>query len=342
MNESEKEPNREHRLDSNWKDLIKANPDDAIEFFMPELAKERDYAQEPQFRSTEYGGIEGKSDKGRVNTDLCMAVPLKTGETPRALFIIEQQHNDSENFPLRMFRSWYRASDEHRIPVTSLVIYTGHAKPVDNYSLEWQGTSVNFRYNVYSVERVNADDLKRDGRPFALPVLAAKRMLEAAGNPEKRGEAAIEMIGLIKERDLDGKKARAFRKFTSNILQLDKEDIGAKVKEAWKMQFIPASEAAREVYERWAREEGIEEGITRGRQEGLEVARTVMEAFMKAGLPAEQVAREIGLPEVSQILSAIKEMKASGPTDSADADGMSAAGNSEDGQAQGHDRGTKR
>ena len=100
---------------------------------MPELAKERDYAQEPQLSGTEYDSIGSKSDKGRVNTDLCVAVPLKTGHTPRALFIIEQQHNDSENFPLKMFRSWYRASAERQIPVTSLVLYTGRAKPVDAY-----------------------------------------------------------------------------------------------------------------------------------------------------------------------------------------------------------------
>ena len=160
--------------------------------------------------------------------------------------------------------------------------------------MEWHGTSVNFRYNVYSVDSVNAEDLKRAGRPFALPALAAKRMLEAAGNPAKRGEAAIEMIGLIKERDLDGKRTRLFRKFTSNILQLDKEDIDAQVKEAWRMQFIPASEAAKEVYERLAREEALKEGREEGREEGV---RTVMEVLMKMGLPADKVAREIGLSD---------------------------------------------
>jgi predicted transposase YdaD len=80
------------------------------------------------------------------------------------------------------------------------------------------------------------------------------------------------------------------------------------------MRFIPASEATREVYECIAREEGMEEGIGKGietgRQEGkqegrlegklegrLEGVRTVMEALMKMGLPADQVAREIGLSD---------------------------------------------
>jgi predicted transposase/invertase (TIGR01784 family) len=66
------------------------------------------------------------------------------------------------------------------------------------------------------------------------------------------------------------------------------------VKEAWKMRFIPASEAAREVYERIAREEGKSEGRLEGKLEGV---RTVMEALMKMGLPADQVAREIGLSD---------------------------------------------
>jgi predicted transposase/invertase (TIGR01784 family) len=288
----------EHWIDRNWKDIIKKNPDDAISYFMPELAAERDYSREPRFAGTEYPAIGGKSDKDATNPDLCMAVPLKTGHTPRALFLIEQQHEEDESLPSRIFKSWYRASDEHQIPVTSLAIYTGRAKPVNTYSSAWQGTSVNFTYNIYSVAAVSAEELKRDGRDFAIPLLAAKRMLEANGDPLKRGKYALELLDLIKERELEEAKLRSFRKFTSNILQLGEVDIDPNVREAWKMKWMSWAETVKEIDIRDAREEGMEEGMEKGMEKGAENCKLEVARSMRAeGLSAEIIRKCTGLGE---------------------------------------------
>ncbi|GHV29442.1 hypothetical protein FACS1894167_08750 [Synergistales bacterium] len=263
----------EHWIDRAWKDIIKKNPDDSTSYFMPELAAERDYSQQPQFAGTEHPAIGGKSDKDGTISDVCMAVPLKTGNTPRALFLIEQQHEKDDSLPRRIFRSWYRASDEHQIPVTSLAVFTGRAKPVNTYSGAWQGTSVSFTYNVYSVAAASAEELKHDGRAFAIPLLAGKRMLEANGNPLKRGEYSLELLSLIKERVSDEVKAWYFRKFTSNILQIDEGDIDPKVKEVWKMQFKTMDEVVRDINIRDAKEEGMERGVEKGK---FEVARKML------------------------------------------------------------------
>ncbi|MDR1132548.1 MAG: hypothetical protein LBL05_00205, partial [Synergistaceae bacterium] len=278
----------EHRNDSNWKEIIAKNVDDAISFFIPELAAKRDYSQEPAMSGIEHPVIGGKSDKGRVISDLCFKIPLIDGNTSRALFIIEQQHNPKKGLQKHMFESWYRASDEHRIPVTCLAVYTGKMKPVNNYRVEYAGTSVHFKFNVYSVARTNAEELKRDGRVFAIPLLAAKRMLEADGNSFKRGEYSLEILGMIKERVSDEKKALSFRRFAHNILGIDKTDIDPKVKEAWKMQFRPVSEVVRELDMRDARQEGRQEG----RQESMFEA---AQNFLKMGFPVEQVAQGTGL-----------------------------------------------
>ncbi|MDR2175686.1 MAG: hypothetical protein LBO82_07080 [Synergistaceae bacterium] len=97
------------------------------------------------------------------------------------------------------------------------------------YFREWQGTSVNFEYNVYSVDGTDAEALKRDGRDFALPALAAKRMLEAEGKARKRGEYSEEgkkegKFEVARSMLADGLPAETVRKYTgldeSSILSL--------------------------------------------------------------------------------------------------------------------------
>jgi hypothetical protein len=282
----------EHRNDYNWKEIITKNIDDAISFFIPELAAKRDYSQVPELSGIEHPAIGGKSDKDKVISDLCFKLPLIDGNTPRALFIIEQQHSPKKELSERVFESWYRARDEHRIPVTCLAIYTGHVRPIDNFHNEYAGTSVNFKFNVYSVAKTDEEELRRDGRDFAIPVLTAKRMLEAGGDPLQRGEYSLEILGMIKERVPNERKARSFRNFAHNILEIDKTDIDPKVKEAWKMQFRPVSEVVKEFDIRDARQEGRQEGIQEGIQEGmLKAARNLL----KKGFPVEEVADGIGL-----------------------------------------------
>jgi hypothetical protein len=215
---------------------------------------------------------------------LCVSTPLLGGGESRAIFLAEQQHEKDDTLPLRIFQSYYRASDEYAVPVTALAIYTGKTEPVDTYVREWQGTSVNFKYNIFSVDRADEDELKRDGRNFALPVLTAKRMLEAGGASQKRGEYSLEILELIKTRKFEDEKAWTFQKFAYRLLQIDKDDIDPKIKGVWKMQFRPIDEVVREIHIRDAKEE-----------KAFEVARSML----ADGLPAETIGKYTGLDEDS-------------------------------------------
>jgi len=284
----------EHWIDRAWKDIIKGDPDGAISFFVPSIASARDFSQALEAADPIHLAIGGKSDKWANISDVCLKVPLERGEYLRSLFLIEQHHGESKDIPLRVFQSWYRASDEYQFPVTALVIYTGNAKPLNAYSREWHGTSVNFKFNTYSVPNdADVEELKRDERAFSIPVLAAKRMLDANGDPLKRGEYSLELLDLIKKRGLDYKKAWLYRQFTSRILQTDAEDIESKIKEVWKMQFRPIEEVQKEIFMRYAREEAHEEAKEEGKVEGkVEMARNLL----KDGVAPEIIARSAGLP----------------------------------------------
>jgi hypothetical protein len=203
-------------------------------------------------------------------------------------FHIEQQHAHDKDFALRMFQGYYRMSDQLQIPVTSLAIFTGNIKPVGMYSTECYGTALDFRYVIYHVASADAEELTRDGRVFAVVVLAAKRMLDAGGDPADRGKYSLELLKLTEERGYDARKTRNIQKFIYRILRIGDKSIDAKVREAWKMQLIPIDEAVREIQIRDAMEEGMERGMEK-----------VARSMLADGLTAETIMKYTGLDENS-------------------------------------------
>jgi hypothetical protein len=252
----------------------------------------RDYSKKPESADPIHPAIGGDSDKGERTSDVCLSLPMKTGGTSRAVFLVEQQHEKDESLPLRMFQSYYRASDEYASPVTSLAIFTGQSKPMDTYTRNWQGTSVSFTYNTYSVSEADVEELKRDKRVFAIPVLAGKRMLEASGKPSERGAYSLELLDLTEARGLEPGKAWWLKNFIHRILRINDKDIDPKVKEVWKMKFRPIDEVIREINIRDAREAGKEEGKEEGKKEkALEIARN----FLSNGVSPDIIVKSTGV-----------------------------------------------
>ena len=242
-------------IDRSWRDVLTENVDDAILFFKPDIAADRDYDKKPLLVPTELPTIGGDSDKGMRNTDIGLSIPLKTGTDQRLAFHVEQQHAYDKDFALRMFQGYYRMSDRLRIPVTSFAIFTGNLNPIAVYSTVCYGTELNFKYNVYHVASADVKALEQDERIFALVVLAARRMLDAGGDPEKRGQYSLELLNLFRERGYDAEKARSLKKFVHRILRIGDKKIDPKVREVWRMQLIPIDEAVREIQIRDAKEE---------------------------------------------------------------------------------------
>jgi len=112
--------------------------------------------------------------------------------------------------------------------------------------------------------------LERDERIFALVALAARRMLDACGDPQKRGFYSLELLNLMQERGYDARRTKSLQKFVYRILRIKDENIDPKVKEAWKVRLIPIDEAIREIHVRDAKEEGLEQGLEQGLERGLE------------------------------------------------------------------------
>ena len=287
-------------IDTSWREVITKNIDDAILFFMPDIAADRDYSKEPVLLQNELRAIGVSSDKGARYADLALSIPLKTGVDHRLLLHVEQQHAYDKNFPLRMFQIHYRMSDQLQLPVTSLAIFTGDRNPAAVYLKEYYGTRVQFEYNVYHVINADEEELKNDTRIFALVILTAKKMIEARGDPKKRGQFSLELLQLLRERGYDDKRVQSLQVFIYHILQIKDNNIDSEVREEWKMQGIPISEAVKEIYIRDAIEEGkeigLEEGMEKGKEIGLEEGRLqVARSMLDDGFPPETIQKYTGL-----------------------------------------------
>ena len=123
---------------------------------------------------------------------------------------------------------------------------------------------------MYHVASADVKALERDERIFAVAVLAGRRMLEADGDPEKRGLYSLELLNLMRERGYDVRRTRSLQRFVYRILRIVDQEIDPKVREVWNMQLIPIDEAIREIHIRDAKEEGIEQGIKQGIEKGIE------------------------------------------------------------------------
>jgi hypothetical protein len=282
MTDSLNNQNRGHWIDAAWKKVLYEGIDDAIAFFMPDLARDRDMSREVETLKDEFPAIGAETDIGTRVTDLCLSVPLKGGISRKVGFFIESQHEDDKNFALRMFQTFFRMSDSFKEKITGLAIFTGRAKDRDEYSYSCYGVELSFKYNTYHVQSQDIETLRRDERMFAPVVLAGRMMIAARGKPAPREKYALELLKILRDRDYDNARIRFIMKFVGNVLQVKRDDIDTKVKGAFGMPWVPISQVQRELEIEDIKEEGK-----------MEVARSML----ADGMPVEKIKKYTGLDD---------------------------------------------
>jgi hypothetical protein len=273
-------------IDTAWKKVLTDGTDDAIAYFMPSLAAERDLSKEISILKDELPAIGSDNDNRMRVADICFSVPIKSGESKKVGFFVEQQHRDEDSFPHRMFQDFYRLSDSLHEKITALAIFTGDAKDRKEYSYFCFGVEVSFKYPTYHVRSKDIDELRGDNRAFAAVVLAARLMLEAGESPLNREKYARELLKIMRERDYDDIRKRFILDFVGRIFRVRDSDISPELRGEFMMQWIPISEARRELAIQDAKEEGAEE-------KAFSVARTLLARH----IPINVIAEATGLNE---------------------------------------------
>ncbi|MDR0653359.1 MAG: hypothetical protein LBG12_08640 [Synergistaceae bacterium] len=257
--------NRGHWIDAAWKKVLSDGADDAIDFFLPELAKDRDRSKEVELAGGELPAIGSDSDRRARIADVCFSVPLTIGKSCKVGCVVEQQHDDDKGIAEKIFRGFYRLSDRLNDDVTALAIFTGDSMDRGEYRYSRYGVNLSFGYNTYHVMNQDIEQLKRDERVFAPVVLAARMMMEAKGESRQREEYAKELLKIMRERDYDNAKKRIVMRFIGHILRLQDKDITSELRGEFLMQFMPLSE-----YRKLSAIEDIREERT------LEIARNML------------------------------------------------------------------
>ncbi|MDR1967000.1 MAG: hypothetical protein LBQ36_09840 [Synergistaceae bacterium] len=271
-----------HYIDAAWKRVLSDGIDDAIAFFLPDLAKDRDASREIAKAMDAFPVLDSEGDKGMRITDLCFSVPVMGGESRKVGLFVEQQHEDDEEFALRVFQTFYRMSDSFKEKITALAIFTGGAKDRNEYLYSCYGVELSFRYNTYHILSHDIEELRRDGRAFAPVVLGARMMIAAKGKAPNREKYVRELLNILRERDYDMKRRRFIMKFIGNILNVRSGDISAELRREFYMQWVPMSEVQRKLAIEDIKEEGK-----------MEVARKML----AKGIPVETIEECTGLDE---------------------------------------------
>jgi hypothetical protein len=279
--EIEQKENGGHWLDFAWKNVLSLGIEDAIEFFLPGLARKRDFSRKIEKIGDSFPRIGAESDRGMRISDLAFSVPVIDGTSRKVGLFIEAQHRDEEDFAARIFETFYRMTDNLREQITALVIFTGDAKDRNEYRYsDFDNLLLCFRYNTYHILSHDIESLRRDERTFAPVILAARMMLAAKGEPRKRENYALELLKILRERGYDNQRKKIIIDFVRRTLRLAKRDISPEIRREFTVTTIPIDEVKREILKNIEKEAN-----------SIEIA----EALLDEGIPVKIVGKCTGL-----------------------------------------------
>ncbi|MDR1977905.1 MAG: hypothetical protein LBQ42_04145 [Synergistaceae bacterium] len=287
-----------------WKKALCDGAGSAIEYFLPDLAADMDLSREvTAITGLELHSSSTDSDRWMRVSDVFLSVPLQNEESGNVALFVEQQHEEEEDFALRVFETYCRLKEKTRKKTTGLVIYTGSARPVNNYFDSCYGFEVSVKYNVFHLPGRSLEELRKDKRPFARVVLAGRLSLDVGDDVKQREKYAWELLKTTTEADYDKRSRRVILVFSRGIFRLEDPKVSRELKEAYEMQTISLDEYVKRIALEEAEEKGIEKGMEKGMKKGiergkLEVARTML----AEGLSPEIVVKCTGLGK-SEILS---------------------------------------
>jgi hypothetical protein len=239
-------------------------------------------------------------------SDVVFNVPITGGKDKNVMVLVEAQGYDKRDFAQTMFEEHLRLRHETGKPTTSLAIFTGRVTPAESsYTESIEGSKLTLEYNTFNLPDHEVGELRKDKRPFAQIVLAARMAMDAGDNDvELHEKCAMNILEVTKARDYTPKSRDYILDFSKDIFWLDDDRISEKVREAYKMpvEYVSLETRAQELKMQQGFERGLEQGMERGLEQGME--RGMERGMIKAALnllqkgfsdAAESLAQGIGL-----------------------------------------------
>jgi len=260
-------------FDEAWKKIIERLFPYFLEFFVPELYNDVDFSYEPSFLDKEMEQLSKESVKGAKYVDKLVKIYLKDGSEQWILVHIEVQGYPDENFPLRMFRYFYRIFDKYGKKIVSVALMTGSDKGYleNKYELKAYGSGVIFDYLSFRLMDYDRTQLENSDNPIATIVLTCqdKEITRLTG---KAFDLKRQLIRNLFSKGFDRDITLASLEFIDWTIVLDdkEEDILLhELKQTEEVKRMPYVMSFERIARKEGRKKGLKEGREKGREEGL-------------------------------------------------------------------------
>lgn len=265
--------------DSPWKRILQQYFQEAIEFFLPKVAKLVDWSQPPEFLDKEFIKIAPDAKVGRRFADQLVRVKLKRGKDLVLLLHVEVQAAPEKKFAERIFVYSLRIFDYFRQPAVSLAILCD-ASPTwrpQQYGVSLPGTTLNFEFSMVKLldYRDCMAELDVSRNPFAIVVKAHLKLQETKKDSLARKTVKMQLVRQLYEAGYNAEQVLNLFNFLDWVLVLPRR------LEAEFWTELKAYEEERQMpyitsVERIGFERGYERGIEEEAQRSLERERSLI------------------------------------------------------------------
>ena len=161
--------------------------------------------------------------------DKLVKVYTRGGIEKYLLIHIEVQGQYDREFTKRMFKYFYRIYDRFDHPVIPIAIFTGPdgKRMGDRFEIAYEGLELMYKFNTLYIASFKDDELEASDNPFALVLLAAKKLLlKGRGLDKKLLEQKLLIARLLYRKGVFNKrKIKAVLTFLDNYVLFEKPEM---------------------------------------------------------------------------------------------------------------------
>jgi predicted transposase/invertase (TIGR01784 family) len=305
--------------DSAWKQILDAYLKNFIDYCCPKVSKKIDWSHAWTSLDKELDTIVRGNVMGKYICDKLFKVKLKKGGEQWILIHIEVQGKQQDIFAERMFKYAYRIYDKYQKAILSLAVLTDsspHWRPA-SFKIGLQ----NFSYlkSKFMILKIldyqdKQAQLNASTNPFSSIILSQLIAIESKNeSPRQRMLVKVSLVKRLYSLGLSREDVLNLLVFIDWLiglpqdLELEYKDEICKVEEEKSMAYVTT-------FERFAREEGVQQGMQQGVQQGiaqgrelgkLETLKKLIPLLLKKGFTEKEILAETGL--TSGEIEALKE-----------------------------------
>jgi hypothetical protein len=282
-----------------WKKAIIDGAQDAIAYFMPDLASNMDASREViGIIGMELPVKDSDSDKDMRISDVLLNVPVKGGEDWSVACLVEQQDAYDNCFAARMFDSVVRLRASRPAGrVTGFAIYTGDSKDVNLYTETCYGLELSLKFRSFHVPSYTVEELRSDNRPFAQVMYAGRMSYESGNDLALRAKFAQELLNKTDNMNYDNIQRKYILEFSERIFRLKDPKMSDELREAYNMKTVSLKELSNQL----SKEEGIMIGEERGIKIGEERGEDRGMKKTKLEVARKMLARKMSVNDIADI-----------------------------------------